>query len=288
MLLVGILLVGSACENTIEPFAETGRYSIYGYLSPARDLQMVRVKPLTVPITKMDSTDLDVTVTLENTTSGTREVLEDSIIAFEDAETTVITHNFWTDTPIRLGSKYRISVEGPHGQTSATAVTPTGTVARTSPSHGNCLTTYEVEFVDVEVRRIFEASIKVLYQDTWISLPPQNIYKTDDRHAALSFKPEDLLEDRIPDQTLPDGKNPRCWFAPRCAALNSDTLRVHYTYLGPEWYGEIPEDSLTYDPLNSYDVTNGLGFFGALGQARTSVSVDTARVIPINDRFCDH
>lgn len=287
--LLWLIPLFTGCDNTIEPFAEQGQYSIYGYLSPARDVQMVRVKPLSVPITKMDSTTLDVTVTLQNLTQGTNEVLRDSVISYQDEEASVITHNFWTNTPVRPGSKYRISVTDPNGDvTTATAVVPSGTVATTSPENGNCLSTYEVEFEDVTVRRIFEASIRVFYKGEWLSISPENIYRTDERHAALSFKPENLLDDHIPEQTVPESRNPVCWFAPRCARLSSDTLRVRYTYLGPEWYGDIPEDSLTYDPLQSHDVTNGLGFFGALGQAQTAVSVDTSQLIPINDRFCDH
>lgn len=291
LFLLWLIPLFTGCDNTIEPYAEKGRYSIYGYLSPARDVQMVRVKPLTVPISKMDSADLGVTVTLENLTDGTNEILRDSVIAYQDEEASVITHNFWTDSAVQLGSKYRISVKDPNGDmTTATAVAPTGSEAITSPENGNCLSTYTVEFEDVTVRRISEASIQAFYEGEWISLSPssENIYRTDERNAALNFKPETLLEDHIPEQTVPESRNPFCWFATRCGRLGSDSLRIRYTYLGPEWYGEIPEDSLTYNPLKSHDVTNGLGFFGALGQAQTVVSVDTARFIPVNDGFCDH
>lgn len=285
---MALLLTMGGCENTIEPFAEKGQYSIYGYLSPARPLQMVRVKPLTVPITKMDSASLDVTVILENRTAGTSEVLVDSVIVFQDAQTTVVTHNFWTDTPIIPGSKYRLSVEGPNGEeTRATTLAPTGIHEAVSPPDGNCLDHFTVVFEGIDLRRLFKASIEVRFDDEWIAFPREDLYQTAEGHAALNVKPEDLLEPLIDEQSLPDERNPTCWFAPRCAKLESDTLRVKYTFLGPEWYGDIPEESLTYDPLSSQDVSNGLGFFGALGQGQTSVPVDTARVIPLNSPFCN-
>lgn len=72
-----ILLV-RGCDNTIEPFSEKGTYSIYGVLwaesrdgqFAARDRQFVRIKPLPVPVTKVDSSSLEARVGLENQTKG--------------------------------------------------------------------------------------------------------------------------------------------------------------------------------------------------------------------------
>ncbi|MFB6099562.1 MAG: hypothetical protein ABEK84_10715, partial [Salinibacter sp.] len=91
------LLVFGGCDNTIAPFSEKGTYTVRGYLGVNRTHQFVRVKPLTIPLTKTDSTPLDATVTLENVTGDTSVVLRDSIVAFEDAQTKIFTHNFWTD-----------------------------------------------------------------------------------------------------------------------------------------------------------------------------------------------
>lgn len=282
-----VLLLGG-CDNTIDPFANEGQYSVYGYLSPLRNRQVVRVKPLTVPITKVDTGDVKATVTLENVTAGSTAVLNKDIKVFEDADTRVVTHNYWTDEPVIPGSEYRLSVIAPDGEvTSATTVTPRGDRARISPQQGNCLTTFTVIFEDVTVRRIFDASLEAKVDGTWLTFPVGRAFETDSGHAGLRVKPEDALEERLPPQSL-DDRNPFCWFASRCDLLDSDTLRVKYTYLGPNWYGDIPEDSLTYDPLSSYDVTNGLGFFGSLGQAIATLPVDTTGLIRINDRFCGH
>lgn len=61
--------------------------------------------------------------------------------------------------------------------------------------------------------------------------------------------------------------------------LDSDEIRVRYLYLGPDWHGNVPEDSLTYDPLESNDVQNGLGFFGSVRRDRESTTVDTSSFI---------
>lgn len=284
-----IVLVVTGCDNTIEPFAKEAQYSVYGYLSPARDRQFIRVKPLAVPITKVDTGDVKATVTLQNLTAGSTEVLKKDVKVFEDAGAQVVTHNYWTDEPVIPGSKYRLSVVAPDGEvTTATTVTPEGDKARFSPEQGNCLTNFTVIFEDVSVRRIFDASLEAKVDGTWLTFPVGRAFETDSGHAGLRVKPEDALEERLPPQPVPDGKNPFCWFASRCALLDSDTLRVKYTYLGPTWYGDIPEDSLSYDPLSSYDVSNGLGFFGSLGQATATLPVDTTALIPVNDRFCGH
>lgn len=289
VLLFAVLLAGGGCENSIEPFSGKGRYVIYGYVSPSSDLQAIRVKPLPVPITKIDSNSLDATVTLANLTDGTSEVLKDSIVAFEDEGSTVVTHNFWTDTPITPGTKYRVSIEGPEGQvTQATATTPERKEAEVFPENGNCLDNFTVNFKNVDARRLWRTVLEIKHEGEWREITMGDADETEEGTLALSFKPERILEGRIPFQELPEGRNSRCWYAPRCSELESDTITVRFTYLGPDWYGDIPEDSVRYDPLNSYFVTNGLGFFGALGRAQTSVSVDTSEILPINDRFCSH
>lgn len=289
VLLFAVLLAGGGCENSIEPFSGKGRYAIYGYVSPSSDLQSIRVKPLPIPITKIDSNSLDATVTLANLTDGTSEVLKDSIVTFEDEGSTVLTHNFWTDTPVLPGTKYRVSIEGPDGSvTRATATTPERREGEVSPKHGTCLDNFTVDFRHIDARRLWRTVLEVKYREEWHEITMEEIGETEEGTLALTFNPERVLKGLIPFQQLPEGRNSRCWYAPRCSELESDTIAVRFTYLGPDWYGDIPEDSVRYDPLRSYFVTNGLGFFGALGRAQTSVSVDTTEILPINDRFCSH
>lgn len=288
-----LLVVLGGCDNTIEPFSEEGTSSIYGYLMPTRDHQFIRVKPLTIPVTKIDSHSVDATVRLENVTKGTSEVLRDSIITYEDAESSVVTHNYVTETPITLETKYRVVVEQPSGtRIRASTITPTAKQAKPTPKAGNCLSTFRVFFLGVTDQRRIRATLEVKYEaheqkDAWIEFPRNDVYTTNDGNVVVEFTPSEFLEGEVPQGSLPPNYNPFCWYAPRCLQLDSNEIRVQYAYLGPEWYGDIPPDSLTYDPLESEDVSNGLGFFGSLRRDQAVVRVDTSSLIQEDSQFCN-
>lgn len=293
VLVLALLVAVSGCDNTIEPFSERGTYSMYGYLVPSQDQQFIRVKPLTIPVTKVDSHSVDATVTLENITEGTSEVLRDSIITYEDAESSVVTHNFVTKTPITLETKYRVVLEGPSGtHVRASTVTPTAKKAEPTPNAGNCLSTFTVLFKGVTDQRRIRATLEVKYEaheqkDPWIEFPRDDIYTTTEGNVIVEFTPSEFLEGEVPQGSLPPNYNPFCWYAPRCLRLDSNEIRINYAYLGPKWYGDIPPDSLTYDPLRSHDVSNGLGFLGSLRRDRAYVRVDTSSLIASDSPFCN-
>lgn len=280
LLLTGILLV-SGCDNTLEPFAEKGAYSVQGYLNIYSTKQFIRVKPLTVPITKVDSNTLAATVTLENLTEGTSEVLSDSVVTYTDAQSTAITHNYWTDTPIPPRTKYRLTVDGPAGTVQSTTVTPTGTRPDVIPRKAGCRDEVTVVFKEMKSRRRHRARVEVKPPDVpWFPILQHDsprrgynfgLYNTDEGWLAMTFVPENLVWKAISDSRsntevpdLPPDKDPNCWDVNICSVLRTNMLKIWFLYLGPEWYGDIPKDSLTYDPLESYDVTGGLGFFGAV------------------------
>lgn len=289
-LLFPALLVVSGCDSTIEPFAEKGTYSIYGYLETSRDEQFIRVKPLTVPVSKVDSASMEATVTLENRTKGTSEVLPDSIIRYEDVEFTAVTHNYWTDTPVAPGTKYRLTIDPADGPpVRATTITPTASDVNVHPRSGECRDLFKVVFEDIDDPRRVRARIDVRYLDTlfdkeWFSFEQKDVFKNEEGNVILLFRPSLVLGElaervdfRLP--RLPHDVPPWCWSSHRCLELDSDKIRIRYLYLGPEWYGNIPEDSLTYDPIRSHDVANGHGFFGSLRRDQTTVKVDTSSLI---------
>lgn len=292
-LLTGLLLVGG-CDNSIEPYAETGSYSVYGYLKPSDNKQYVRVKPLTIPLTKVDSGSVNATVVLENLDEGTSETLKDSIIAFEDAETEVLTHNFWTETPIQYETRYAITVEGEAGSVQATTLTPTATDAEVTPQFGACGERFTVVFNEIKELRRVQATFEVMLEGVpaqfrrgdWAFFPLDRTFKTEEDFVAGTFQVESALWQVLGEvsslpslPSLPDSLHEDCWRPSPCAILGSDQVRVRYTYLGPEWYGDIPEDSLTYDPMESHDVTGGLGFFGSVREDWVSTTIDTSPFI---------
>lgn len=294
-----LLLLITGCDNSIEPFDEQGTYSIYGVLYQSRDVQFIRVKPLSVPIGQVDSGSVNATVTFENLTKGTSTVLEDSIMTFKEGDTKILTHNYWTDAPITPKTKYRITVEGDAKEAvQTTTITPTSTDADLNPQDGGCNDTYTVVFEEVDDMRRIQAWVEIKFDhhllEEWVSFPRNKTYRTSNGNIAVNFSPSSLLEElnknpdiHVPTPDLPSDKNPFCWIPNICASLDSDQIRIRYAYLGPEWYGDIPEDSLGYNPLESHDVTNGLGFLGAVREDRISGTVDTSRAIWTGGRLCD-
>lgn len=299
-LLFTLLLVATGCDNTIEPFAERGAYSIYGVLSSSQSQQLIRVKPLDVPISKIDSNALDATVTLENVTDGTSETLEDSVIAFSDAESTVLTHNYFTDSPIRPETNYRLRIEGPDGRTvEAETVTPTDLDADVAPQQGACLDVFRAVFNRVKDVRHVRAAVEIKLEEfpqpePWVTMLRRDVIKpADGADVSMTFTPRSVIEslnerveEDINEPPLPDSLSPFCWRSTLCGLLDSDEIRVRYRYLGPDWYGNVPEDSITYDPLASNDVTNGLGFFGSIRHDVQTTTVDTASFVYTGGRLC--
>jgi len=59
--------------------------------------------------------------------------------------------------------------------------------------------------------------------------------------------------------------------------LDSDTVLVRYKHLSREWENlNRSTDFGEFDPTVSFDVNNGLGFFGALLEDTLSFTVDTS------------
>lgn len=302
-----VLLLASAfvtgCDNTIEPFSEKGAFSVYGVLFTSEDRQFIRVKPLSVPITKVDSS-LSATVTLENVMSGTSVELRDSVVTFEDAEAKVITHNFWTDLEITPKTKYRLTVEGEDGESvEAAATTPTSAGAKVTPQQGSCSAQYSVLFEDVEdtrrVRASWEAKIDGMpaqfRRGEWAFFPLPSVFTNNEGEVTVTFRPKSALTrllsqgpSTIPSPPpLPDSLDDACWSPNVCAILSTSTLRIRFTYLGPEWFGNVPEDSLSFDPLRSRDVTGGLGFFGGARRDRITAKIDTSAFVWDPEFFCN-
>ncbi|MFB6097524.1 MAG: hypothetical protein ABEK84_00100 [Salinibacter sp.] len=300
-LLLAVVLLGG-CDNSIAPFSEKGTYSVYGVLFPSRGVQLVRVKPVPTPVTKVDS-NVEATVTLTNLDSGTSEVLRDSIVTYKDAQSRIVTHNFWTDTPVPPRTKYRLRVDGPHGTVQATAVTPTGKAAEITSKTGGCYEEYTVVFENVDdLRRVYRAFWEVhltempsqFSRGDWAFFELKRFHTTEQGDIAASFRPAQTLQrlarkkEFIPSApSLPDSVSEECWRPSICAILGSSKLRVRYTYLGEQWYGSVPKDSLTYDPLQSRDVKGGLGFFGGARRDRSFTNIDTSDFLWWPSQFCN-
>lgn len=269
-LLLGILVGGLfGCENTVEPYGNrSDTYSVYGYLAENRKTQFLRVKRLDELLSDQKDS-LDVTVRLTNRTDGRSEVLTDSMISFTDEGSTVATHNFWTDTPVQPKTRYKLTIEHPDGETTeATTITPASTEAIVNPERVDCSTPITVEFPPLqESRRVrllvtFEYELVGLSEPTRFRFPrPGTVRAGRDGVVFTRFSLKMLLEERFENVDR----------EPDCKRITSDRIPIYYTYLGPEWYGQMPKDSIR-SPVESPYLERGKGFFGALWRDSTSVA----------------
>lgn len=260
LLLLSVCLGG--CDTTLEPYSDRYSYSVYGFLSPSTRVQFIRVKPLDAPFTLNASRELDVEVTLENLTAGTRERLKDSVIVFQDATRHAVTHNFWTDTPITRNTRYRLILRGPDGTTvKSTTTTPPKLDLQPFPEQGDCDTLFLIELPGIQKgRQIRGAEVDFDGARTFRLHKSAFHSATENHNATVSFRPSGLFE-HVGDNS--------------CSSLSSPntTVRVQYFSDPP------PEEGALLDPRRPLElpaVENGRGFFSGLGKSQVTIQVDTS------------
>lgn len=271
MVLFGCLLCGlgpMGCDNTIEPFSDTGSYSVYGNLSFQDEAHFVRVRPLKKPLgTSLDS--LPVTVTLMNLSSGRARTLRDSVIVFDG----VRTHNYWTRFKVEPSTTYELRVEDPdRPTTSVQTTTPTGLDPVMDPdSAEECSQEMVVRLR--EAKAPVEIYIGFQYQGEkhWIRRAE---FGSDPRHddPILRFSPSSILSAEIPTGL----REP-----PPCTRLDDTTLDIAFLYTDPERTVDEVDPLVSFDPTQQERVANGVGFFGAYRRDTVAVAVDTTLSFPI-------
>lgn len=259
LLLLGTLLGG--CDATIDPYSDRFSYSVYGFLAPFQDAQFFRVRPLDEPLLSTTSR-LDLTVTLENRSTGETTTLTDSVIVYRDENTRVTTHNYWTSTAISRNTEYRLTLEGPDDTTvQSTVKTLPKIEPNVTPKQGPCRTVFAVELPGIEnQRQIRRATVEL--SGLRVQLSERNVGS----NGRITFEPAHLIRT---SQSLPSGiENP-------CSTLNSNqvTLRTSYFSEVPPQYARFLNPA---QPLELPDVRDGRGFVGALGQSEVTVEVDTS------------
>lgn len=287
--LLAILIIFPGCDASVEPVRED-TYSVYGLLSLGADQHFVRVKSLEAPLLSEENRTLDVAVTLENLNDGTRHILRDSTIVFTEDGDSIHTHNFWTDAEMRPKTEYRLSVSR-RGEvvTSAETQTPTNTPATVNPEHGDCLTSFQIQFREA-ARKPIHVFAGFHYDGAYhrVRLNDREDVRFENPEGADPFmevQPErEILNKEIPKKEQIDIPfDPR--YIPRCLDLDENTIDFTYIYTSPDWSSLLPDPSNTDDIIRYVEETrveNGHGFFGAIFRDDFSVTVNTTDTLIVD------
>lgn len=283
--IVSLLFLLVGCDTSIDPVRKD-TYSVYGYISPSADRQVIRVKPLEEPLRADANRRLNVTVTLRNMSTGVTHPLRDSVIVFVDEGDSLVTHNFWTDADIQPATRYRLAVEGENGViTTAETTTPTDAPATAIPKDGTCLTKFEVRFNEaaqapLRVRGEFE------YEGNQHRAPiSARVDVAEGTDPSLEFVPESqLLDAKIPGKEIIDVPFAPNLLPPRCLELDNDTLKISYLYGSLNWTRfdvDASDPSSFIEYVENNQINNGQGFFGALARGEVAVTVDTTDTLEV-------
>ncbi|MFB6097525.1 MAG: hypothetical protein ABEK84_00105 [Salinibacter sp.] len=253
------------CDASLDPFGdERGFYSVYGFLSPSGEPHYIRVQDLAEPLTRDSTRRLDVTVKLENLATGRTETLTDSVVRFNGT----YTHNFRADQDIRLGTTYRLTVEGEGGRrTRAAATIPRATNVDVSPDSGaTCAGSISIGFPRIEKSRFVTLALGLRYKGL-TRFVPVDLSGGSGAYVLFLFKPAVLVEEIVPPRKLP---YVNCDPDRYCRLLDDRRVRLAYTHFGPD---RAP-DSIRGNPLSSR-VQNGLGNFVGLRRDTVVARLDT-------------
>lgn len=259
LLLAVLCVVGllGGCANEVDVF--TGRegvyFSVQGALRVSDDTHFVRIEPLQDGIPFGTDSTIDATVTMENLATGETTRLNDSLVRFDG----VLAHNFWTPMRLESGTRYRLTVERSDGKTTvAEATTPTQAVepevVRTAPHcQGTTFVTFpgDIGLVGAEV------GFLTTERNAWVRFPIQNTRS--EQETSFSFIPECEM---APIVGRVDTTAGQFLLITRCTRLQSDTIPVAYSQVGPDWPVVEDQSDQSTRVSRAANVEGGTGFFG--------------------------
>ena len=134
--LILIPLLGG-CEEAVSPFIGEARpFSVYGYLDPTTDEQVIRVVPIVENIIDVNQTDVEAQVRTIHRETGETTIWQKTPTLFSDStEGVVFKANF---TPA-FENTYRLEVTSPSGEQVAAETTVPRDITVTRLTGGNVL-----------------------------------------------------------------------------------------------------------------------------------------------------
>lgn len=278
VLMLVAALVGSGCEDTVNPFVDTPRYfTVYGFLSTDADTQVLRIEAVRRTVDLPQPGPLDAVVTTTDLTTGEVVTWRDSLVLFANG---MRGHVFFGPFRAQHGHPYRLEIRRSDGQvTSASTRVPD----RNSPRIGieprpsdvsNGVAVHPVTFPNVVGT---PRQVAVTYRFA----PPRPDYP---------FRDVRLVYER-PNMGTRVGTD---WQVRVNYSLDVDSLNRLFAGRIPPLYAVgvrlaqgdslwVPPAGLTYfdfdiliEPTAMTNVENGFGFFGSVGMQRAEWGVSRA------------
>ncbi len=266
-LFAAAILIGCE-ETTIEPFENSdGAYTVYGAINIDSTRNYVRIKDAQSPLLATVSELENFSVNFENLETGESQVLDKEIVYFNNNP----TFNFIIDDSLSPRTSYLLTIEGDDGQVATSvATTPGITTLTMSPAQTEtCFDEILIEFDNVQDPEFIRFELGVRYQGSAFFGEIKSVAQlekvagTDKVAVILSL--HNMLVDVFPPVAEATVNIPPRFWNPtvNCSQLDEGNMILRYTHFGPEW--EVLENNtLPLDVLDSGDIQNGLGFFGAL------------------------
>ena len=262
-----LLFLASCTDTKISPFEiSSGYFSVYGAMNTDSTLNYIRIKDVQTPLLSPVEEIETFSATLENLQTNEVKPLEKEILIFNENP----TMNFIVDEVFQQRSSYKLTVTGTNGEISTSiATTPGNTTLTLTPEvTEECSEEILIEFDDVKDPEFirFELGVRyeriMYYAEIKTVAPLEKIPGTDKVQVTLSIN--NMLVDLFPPEESRIGVPPRFWRPTiGCEDLDEKDMIIKYTHFGPEWK-VLKDNNLAFDVLDSGDIENGLGFFGAI------------------------
>ena len=274
----------AGCDSrSISPLEESsGTYSIYGALSISKSPNYIRVKDLTVPFLSDSARNIDAIVTFEDLQQGTSTVLEDTVVNFSGN----FVHNFIVDQPLQPNGEYRLRAERSDGAVATSKATAPGvTNVVLSDEEIPCTMSFTTRFQNVVRPEYVRMEVGATYQGSvhWADVGQvAQVQRTPNADEMfITMTPRNYLVEIFPPGQIDNPSiDPRI-LSPTvaCDELDTNVIMIRYNHFGPEW-DLIRPGRGPFDPTESPDVVDGLGFFGAYRTGTYTFEIDLSPGIP--------
>lgn len=254
----------SSCDNSLDPLDRNlGIYSIYGFLDLDEETHFIRIRDLNAPFTLQATESIDASVSLQNLTQGTMDILESRVRVHQGAN----QHTFEYNREIIPEDEYLLTVERSDGMAvQIPIIAPTKPEPKVAPLNQNCYLPIEFEMDPVRGSTVeLRVGVNLREPDD----PP--VYRWNIPivlSAGNDQSPEAITYTFIPQNQL----NELFIFQEQCEErLKDGHIYISYIHYSPGFY-----EQLEIKPFDIEDTHQ----FGALYFDTLAVPVDTRPVCP--------